>query len=68
MKRNKEKARGMRSGQSPYHKYGKRPHRYSDAIRQWERDMGRKADAEEQRINAKKALYEGKARASSGRR
>lgn len=68
MKRNKEKARGMRSGTSPYHKYGKRPYRYSDAIRQWEREMGRKAHAEEEKINARAQLYEGKARASSGRR
>jgi hypothetical protein len=60
-------ARGMRNGTSPYAKYQKRPYRYSDAIRQWEREMGRKAHAEEEKINARAKLYEGKVRASSGR-
>ena len=41
-KRNKKIARAMRSGTSPYARYGKRPYRYSPAIRQWQREMGKR--------------------------
>lgn len=37
MKRNKLLAKGMRSGTSPYARYGKRPWRYSEAYYQWRR-------------------------------
>ena len=45
MKRNKEKARGLRSGSSPYAKYAKRPHRYSDALRNWESQFVKREEA-----------------------
>lgn len=50
MKRNKQIARGMRNGTSPYAKYGKRPYRYPAEITQWERSVGAKVrqDAEKE--------------------
>jgi hypothetical protein len=35
MKRNQKTARASRSGTSPYAKYAKRPHRYSDKYQEW---------------------------------
>lgn len=56
MKRNKEKARNMRSGTSPYAKYGKTPYRYSPAIMAWEREHGRKIRAEQQEERNEKGI------------
>lgn len=43
MKRNKTNRRVGRSGKSPYAKYGKTPHRYSEAYYRWRRGAERAA-------------------------
>lgn len=49
MKRNKTNHRVGRNGVPPYVKYGKRPYRYSDKLRQWEREMGARAQKDQER-------------------
>lgn len=50
MKRNKAKARAERAGSSPYAKYSKRPHRYSDAYYAWRRTVARNVAHEEKEV------------------
>ena len=43
MKRNHTTQRLAKSGIPPYTRYKKRPYRYSERLRQWEREMGARA-------------------------
>jgi hypothetical protein len=49
-KRNHTTNAAKKSGISPYARYGKTPFLYSSALRQWERENGRRESVEAERV------------------
>jgi hypothetical protein len=56
MKRNHTNHREPKSGLSSYRRHGKKPYVYSQGLRQWERDNGRREQAE---VNRSRSLTTG---------